>query len=345
MTKTTVSTIKTSRIPVNLGICPDDPRLIQWLNESREQLINRAVGGWWGQTVRAKFCVDNGCIVWPREVGFIHAIAVCGVPIQVHNGWWQFLVNVSHVENCDTCNCGCRCGDVPNMSWDETTVPTQSAIRGTGKTIRIYPSDQADVGKTMIIQGYDNNNIWVRTTIDGSVQDGEEVTLALPYVDTVTEWFAGSPTGIIREPTTYRVLMYEHNVSADTDRLIATYQPDETVPNYRRSIIPGLARTRCCRVSCSCDELPTVEAIVKLAYAPVSVDNDWVYPGNILALKYGMLSRKRDEENDDAGAEIMLQKALRELKVELRANTGDITTVNVNVNKSAQFYKLTQGFV
>lgn len=348
MTKTTVSTIKNSRIPVNLGICADDPRLLQWLNEAREQLINRAVGGWWGQTIKAKFCYDNGCIVWPREVGFIHAVAVCGVPIAVRNGWWQFIQNLNHVENCDNCTCGCQCGDVPNMQWDETTVPTNSPIRGTGKTIRVYPSDIADVGKTMIIQGYDQNNIWVRTTIDGVVQDGEEITLALPYVDTVTEWYHGSPTGVIREATQYRVLVYEHNVSADTDRLISTYAPDETLPNYRRSIIPGLSRARCCGTNncCPCDdELPSVEAIVKLAYAPVSMDNDWVYPGNTLALKAAMMSRKREEENDDAGAEIMLKKALRELQVELRANTGDIQQVYVNINKSAQLGRLTAGFI
>lgn len=346
MTKTTVSTIRNSRIPANLGICPSDERLLLWLNEAREQLINRAVGGWWGQTVRAKFCLDNGCIVWPREVGFIHALSVCGKPIAVRNGWWQFIENLNHVENCDSCACGCQCNEVPNMQWDETTVPTNSPIAGTDKTIRVYPSDIADAGKTMIFQGYDKNGIWVRTTIGGVVSDGERVTLALPYVDTVTEWQPGSPTGVIREATKYRVLVYEHDTVADTDRLISTYQPDETLPNYRRSIIPGLSGTTCSARCCDCDdELPAVEAIVKLAYAPVSADNDWVYPGNTLALKAAMMSRKRDEEQDDTGAEVMLQKGLRELRLEHRANTGDIQHVYVNINKSAPLSLLTRGFI
>lgn len=342
MTKLTVGTIKTNGIPAYLSMCPDDPRLIQWLNQAREQLINRAVGGWWGQTVSAKFCYDDGCIVWPREVGFIHAVSVCGVPIPVRNGWWQYIQNLNHVENCE-CRCGCNEG--PSLGFDETMVPTQSPIKGTGKSIRVYPSDVADAGKKMIFQGYDKNNIWVRTTIGGVVSDGEQVTLALPYVDTVTEWYPGSPTGVIRDATSYRVLVYEHNIVLDTDRLIATYQPDETLPSYRRSILPGLSRITCAPVGCDCDERPTVQAIVKLAYAPVSVDNDWVYPGNPLAIQYAMMGRKRDSENDDAGAEIMLQKALRELQVELRANTGDIQHMYVNINRSAKMSKLSRGFV
>lgn len=365
----TLAEVLDSRIPVRLSQCgyeadgtTPNPKVVQWLNEARQQLMNRTIGGWFGQTVRAKFCMDNGCVVWPREVGSVVALAVNRQPIHINNQFWEFIENLNHIEDCDPgcCACGCNTGwrgwncDGPmHMNDDNTMVPVHRATKITGSTIRVYPSDAADVGKTMIFQGYDFNNIWVRTTVGGTVIDGEQVTLALPYVDTVTTWYPGMPTGVTRQRTAHRVLVYEHDVVGDGDIPMSTYQPDETRPAYRRSIIPGLrrlVRTTACNTSgdpcCTgdgCGVNPSVMAIVKLAYAPVSELNDWVYPANPIALEYATLSRKRDEENDIEGSEAALKQAIRELRHELDAMTGNRQEIYVNINRSARFSRISAG--
>jgi hypothetical protein len=85
-------------------------------------------------------------------------------------------------------------------------------------------------------------------------------------------------------------------------------------------------------------------AIAKLGYAPVSSDYDWVYPANLTALKYAIRSRKRDEENDDAGSEADLARAIRELRKELDGMTGNRQNVYININQSAGFQKVSAGF-
>lgn len=349
--KLTVADVKASRILPMLGLCVNDPRTLPWLNEGREQLLNRMIGGWWGCTVRMQLCPSSGCLVWPREVADIVAVALCGTPIPIRNGWFEFIENLNHVENCDSCDCGCRCGGLI-MHNDETTVPSAFSVLTTGNSIRIYPSDESDVGKTMLIQGYDKNQIWVRSEVGGAVIDGEQVTLALPYVDTTTLWLRGAPLAIQRQATNYVVRMYEHDVTNGGDRLLANYQPDETRPNYRRSILPGLAGSRCApsRSNCACGDgttnstPPLLTVIAKLGYAPVSSDYDWVYPSNLVALKFAMRSRKRDEENDDEGSEADLQRAIRELRKELDGMTGNRQNVYVNINQSASFSKVSAGF-
>lgn len=344
----TFADVKASRIPLSLGLCPTDERLLQWCNEGREQLMNRAIGGFWGQTVRVQMCVsDGGCLVWPREAADVVAVAVCKTPIPIYNDLYPFIENVGHVENCDSCSCGCQCGGMALLS-DNTTVASALTVLTTGNTIRFYPADEADVGKTVLVQGYDQNLIWVRTTVGGVVIDGEQVTLALPFVDTATRWYRGAPVSIQRQATAYRLLMYEHDVTNGGDRLLASYQPDETRPSYRRSILPGLSGTNCgstASTSCGgCGTTPLITAIIKLGYVPILTDQDWVYPSNLTALKYVIRSRKRDEENDDAGSEADLQRAIRELRRELDSMAGGRQNVRIHISPTAEFSRVSGGF-
>jgi hypothetical protein len=99
--------------------------------------------------------------------------------------------------------------------------------------IRFYPGNAQDVGKTIIVQGYDSNGNWVRSGPTDNRIDGETVTLALPFVTTTTIWRPGAPTAIIKEVTQYRVLGYAVDATSGDETAIADYQPGETEPMYQ----------------------------------------------------------------------------------------------------------------
>jgi hypothetical protein len=229
-----------------------------------------------------------------------------------------------------------------------------ASTKGSNKVIRLYPTHSSDVGKTVLVQGYDSNNIWVRTNPTGSeVIDGELVTLALPFVDTTTIWYPGQPTAIQKDVTNYRVLMYEYDTVTTLERQLGDYQATETNPEYQVSFIPGFHNIKCCGTACStdddCNPPRTVTALVKLAHIDVSSDRDWVLFQNIAAYKEAMLA-VRDWENGDvasgnfhfygattakqarASNQATLSKggAIPMLRAELRSVTGDNTTVFVH---------------
>lgn len=382
----TVGALKDSFNPGVLGLClpSDNTQYMSWLNEAQSRLL--AYGRWWGSIVEAKFCVRNGCLVWPRQVATIEQVAVCNQPITIHNAWYEFTETLARIESCDSCNCGtgsnqcnqflgsCSCGHF-QMRMRAENRAAYELTRGANKVLRFYPTHSDDVGKKILVHGYDENRIWVRTVVDGAVTDGEEVTLALPYVDTVTTWFPGSPTAIQKEVTDYRVLLYEYDTVDDESRFLSTYEPGEEFPQYRVSFIPGFNRFCCNRSNEDCDEEQQVEddddctrrrtvtALVKLAHIKLTSDRDWLLFQNAAAYKEAMLAVKYWEENDfvngnlrfygvaqpkqaRASNQATLSKggAIPMLRAELRSMTGDITEVYTHYEADNRFPATMGGF-
>jgi len=316
MSRLTVLDLINSRCPAALGLClpGDRTRFLQWLNEAEGRML--AYGRWWGSIVEAQFCVEQGCLVWPRQVGSIEQVAICGQPIEIENSWYSYTTNLAHIENCSGC-CGgsggsgsasnmrgnaWACGHM-NMRMRAKEAASFAWTRGSNKVLRFYPTHSDDVGKQIVVQGYDSNNIWVRTNPGGTgVIDGELITLALPFTDTTTLWYPGSPSAIQKDVTSYRVLMYEYDTVTNIARQLGDYQPSETNPSYRVSYIPHFDRINCGR-SCTTGDTNrrTVTALVKLAHVELEADRDWViFQGDAAtsAYKEAMLA-VRDWENGD----------------------------------------------
>lgn len=364
----TVANLRASRIAAMLTICEhDDPRFLQWLNEAEELML--AQGRWWGSVKEAQFCVSEGCITWPREVAVVEQVAVCGQPIQINNSWYQYQRNLACVSQCSGCGSASRC--VPGV-WncghlrmiEQGTAASFSTTRGQNKTLRTYVSNLSDVGKKITFQGYDKNGIWVRTQVGGVWIDGEQVTLANPFVDTVTVWNPGAPTGVLKEVTNQRVLVYEHNVDTDLDRQIAIYQPGETHPMYRVSFIPGFDKVRCGGCSPH-DATPprTVNAIVSLQHVELVNDEDWLIFTNLSAYKAAMMAVAAWEVGDAAkgnyyfyGTQNSPSNARGSMRVvnrggtipllaaELRKQTGDRTDAYVYLDETNRFQRDMIGF-
>lgn len=320
--------IMDSRIPKALGLCSDSPELIEYVNEAQERLLQK--GTWWGTVQRARFCASQGCLTWPREVAAIRAIAVCQDGIPIRNGWYEFT-GASWIR--DDGDCG------PLELVDRGTACTYSDIVGTGKKLRFYPTRSEDVGKRILVQGYDANSLWIRNEDSGVWVDGEYVTLGNPFGDTVSEMTA--LTGVIKDNTVDRVNVYELDIATGVERQIAFWQATEKVPEYRRSFIPDIDRCQC---SASCTSI-TVTALCKLKHIPVAIPTDFLIIGNIPALKDMCLSIHRRENNEEQLALALERSALRELVREKREMVGDVTSIWVETQGTAKLETVMEGMI
>lgn len=353
-----------SRIPAVLNVCPDDPRFYGWLSDAEERLL--AYGRWYGSVVEAQFCITGDCLTWPRQVAAVERVNICGRPIDLTNGWYDYTRFLASYRPCSAC-CNqasnvCECGHLV-MRMKEGTVAS-FATTNAGTKIRTYSGGPADLGKKVIYQGYDENGIWVRTLIDGVMRDGEQVILPSgtpAYVDTATAWGAGAPTAVIKEATTYPVRVYEYNSTTGLSRALAEYEPGETRPTYQQSYAPGLSRVNSCCSSATCSTV-SVTALVSLKSIPLSSPKDWLVLQCRPAYKEAMIAVKAWEEGDEAKGNFHFygvaaasrngRGALRVvnhggaiplLQAELRKNTSDRTNASIYVDESDKFARITMG--
>lgn len=365
--------IQNSRIPAKVGVCSDSAELLAWTCAFETRAA--AYGRWWGSTQLSEFCVTGdrcgACIVLPPQVAVIEAANLNGQSINVQGPWGTFdrphlswgqcgasgscfsnNLPCTDVQNF-RCGCGCGCQGVPQMI-DMGMVASYS-VTTDGQKIRVYPSQAVDVGKKVVIQGVDSNGVWVRTEFsDGVVQDGEELILALPFVESDTTWGPGAPYLAYKEVTTWRVLVFALD-SGDEDSLrqLADYGPTETNPTYRKVKLPSIN-------TCSCSGTSTLKAMVSLQPGAITAAQDWLLFADALpAYSDGILAEKYYENGDLAlgdayffgtpkaprnGRGVLRSAigmgALGFLESQLRKLTGDKTTVRMQRDGL-----YTQGFV
>ena len=174
------------------------------------------------------------------------------------------------------------------------------------------------------MQGYDSNNNWVRTLKEGSgadaiYQDGEVVTLTNGFVDTSTSF--KSITGVIKDVTQGNVQMYELKDSTPTLVDIATYEPDETLPSYRRSLIPSLGGAAGCEDGT--DTKVAVTVIAKLRFINAVNDTDVLMVSDLYAVKNMAVAIKLEENRDFGAAAEYRNLAIESLQNQLANHMGD----------------------
>lgn len=286
-----------------LNLSSTDPRWLQLLNEALEQLMT--MGMWVGTWQRYRIATHDNQITWPRQFQTIQVVDICGIPTPVRNEWYEYLEQGpgmwSACSDCDTLKYIDRGNGF--VMFDDLRVESY---------LRLYPQFAADVGKVVNIRGYDTNHQWVLTNNGATV--GEDVTLALPYVDTVTAWMPQVFREVIKAETVGHVRAYSFAIDDVnwpgspgnvTLTAMAVWEPSETVPNYRRCVIPTLDDAGGCCTDASLvgsTAKPTVTVQAKLAFIPLSSDLDVLPLQNGPAIKLAMLALTRKERGDDAGA-------------------------------------------
>jgi len=282
--------------------------------------------------MEARFNITDGCFAWPRGVVDIRQAKVCGTPMVLRNEWYSYVQPVGQPHESRVT------GTFLVMQSDGST-PVSRNIGVTGNTIRIYPGDSSDVGKRILIQGYDFNGNWVRTndTVTGVWVDGEYVTLAEPFADTVTKWNKGGITGVQRDSTNQPTTLFELDATTTDEIEMASYQPDDEVPSFRRSKIINYRWVREAVAGCRCDF--QMDCIVKLSHIPVRQDTDYFVIRNLAALKDAAMSVKLDEDQGVGAGDALFMRAKKILNDDLKNIDGRIVHIDAQLHGGRTFQR------
>jgi len=334
----TYKDLQDSLIPSSVGACVDDPRLLKLTNEALERLMYE---GHFHTTVqRIRFCATDGCITYPPQVASLERIAICGQPIPLRTIWfewmdggWGLRGQQASSTDSDSC-CGFGCG--PNEAIFRGYFPTFADINpiNQNKKVNLVCDLSSDVGKEVLVLGYDENNIWIRTEQDGVIADGEVILLAQGAGTTSTNFFSCITDIQFNEERDSVVWVYEYNTTASTRRMIGTYQAFETRPNYARYFFPAIVSSPNSDDSGCAQTL--VEAIAKLNFWPVKVPNDYLCVPCLPALKEMMMAINSAQNEPDGvkKQQIMaagLVAALHILNMQLEHFTGSGNRIAMTV--------------
>lgn len=326
----TVADIKNSRVPPSLGVGPDDPRLLMWLNEATERLLY--TGKWWGTVARFRMCASQGCLTLPAQIATIEAVNTCGQPTAVRDFWYEFLDNGWGSVGGEADNGHFNSGGCMNAAIMRGNYPTFADIHGVDKKLNFICDLASDSCCSVLALGYDQNQNWIRTLQGGSYKDGEVIRLSQGTGTNSVNIFS-SVTGIQLPDTLQgQVWLYEYSTTNNTKRMIGHYQYFETNPSYARYYFPGI----CVRNTTDACNLTRVEVVGKLAYIPVKQDTDYLIIGNIPAMKEMMKAIKKAENEEDgvASNQILLSGeavATKILDNQLSHHFGDGRKMGMNV--------------
>lgn len=314
-----------------IGGCVDDARVLEVTNEAQERLLNRPndpLGSW----QRYRVCAGSSdCAVWPRQVLNVRAWWLCNTPGRIYNEWYE---TIGYAEG------GYGLADAD--SWRGTALidrgPVccfQNVIATTAapRKIQVVATDTSDNGKSIVLRYYDANGQKKITSIGGTYQEGEALTLSTSGTLTSSTVMTAGLYQVVKAQTNFPVRVYSYDPNAGTQTaLLAVYEPSETVPVYRSTFIPGLTRAGACpNASDDCSANKTITAIVRVQHVPVAVDNDPLVIGNLAAFKLMALGIHHENLRELDMAEAYFTSAQRELDGEVAAYLGDGQTTTIRM--------------
>lgn len=312
MTRLTLAAIMNSRLPALIGECSSNLNALRSMtNEAQERLLTDPLApddGWWGGWATMAFNVTvesgSGYVICPRDVARLISINVCNHPVQIRNGFYEYLEYGRGNRDNQTC-CDAKTGLVE--AFDRDCVSTISPLEGV-RRIDITCADDADIGRKVVIQGIDANGNQV-TEIDTDTMraiSGETVYLASPLVSTVNTFSV--VTGILKPATLGKIQFDQVDLDTMASSYLTTMQPGETTAHYRKLYLSSLPS--------SCYGTGTgvvqVSAIAKLDLVPAMSVQDYLLINSLPALieemqaiRYGSMespeaSRKEAEHHTKA---------------------------------------------
>lgn len=296
-----------------IGKCDDSDEVASYTNQAARRLLTRGMfAGCYG---RFTIAVTDGCITLPRQIESIITAASCCGQVTVRNQWYEFNEGGYGLMDKDR--------SIGSQLVDRGTVPAyRDMTGGTNSYVRVYLGDSSDAGKTITLQGYDQNGNWVRTLNSGVWIDGEKLTLAGAYVQSTKKFTA--LTGVIRDATNTVQRLYEFNATDSTELDLAVYDPDETLPQYRRMFWGGI---------CESADTRYLTVMARMRHIDVANDNDYVIPPCPDAIKLMVKAIDFEEKNLPNESMIYEQKAVAELLNATRAYLGEAVGVMRRVNQ------------
>lgn len=209
------------------GQC-DDATLAEVVNTTRRHFYN------WYQEVHLfldaigcfavkRFCLDClDCndsyigVTLPREFQTVEGIWWNDWPIKLNSDWWEFQHGMT-----SECDCRVRKLDVPGSFSTIADIQPGQVVR-----LMVVCTNPADVGKRTVIRGIGA----------GGQPISNEMTLSLTAQKTPDSFVSILHRGgIVKDVTEGRVIITDCH-----GKIYGRYEPDETVPTYRRIKLNGL---------------------------------------------------------------------------------------------------------
>jgi len=324
MSLLTFGDVQNSRIPGMLGLNPTDPRLLQWTNQAVYRLLLK--GRYWGSYGVYKICVSGSSITLPREIATIEAVQLNGVYSAPHDQWFEFIEARSSVCWGEDWSFGC-CG------WNEANAQgrycTFADIIGTDKKLALACDQLADVGKQVLVLGYDQNGNWIRSLQNGVMADGELVAYSQGAGTQTVNYFTTLTAMQLPANMTGQSYCYEHSTTTNANRLIGQYAYNDTRPSWARYQFPSLRfldqlnpaqsatspltpaqlATRAnpfAPASCTRPNV-MVKAMCKREFIPVATANDYLLLGCLPAIEIMVEALKKAEDVDSATDKIQIR--------------------------------------
>lgn len=322
--RTRVLDFRLSRAPESLGNCRGDlPRLCGIINEATERLM-KAGGetGFWGTWQRMIFNVApaHPYVTLPRTVARLINLATCNRPSSIQNEFFEFLEHGVGVQP-SQCNQLCNFREALDRGNFPTMLDLDNASNE--KLLRLYLTEQRDVGKRVLIQAIDKNGTTIRSLDNGVDILGQYVTLQSPFTDFEIHLGANplsKITGLQKDVTVGDVRIHEVDTVTAESRALTILEPSETTACYRRYYLNGLPA-----YCCSGQTTVQITAMAKLEFIPVSVDQDYLLISNIPALKNACESVRYSEMDNPQAQAMAISKwkmAIKTLNQELTHYLG-----------------------
>lgn len=301
-----LSDARTSALADIAAVCPSSAKFTSLVNEAQELLLKR--GNWENTETLVRLCIHDRCLTLPRYVAAVLGARFCdGSTATIQNNWYTITQG-------PICKGWISCERV--MS-DRGTAPTYRRIDSAdGRLIRYYVRNRPDIGKTITIYGKGAGGMPLQTRdSSGNWTPGITLTAAAPFVSSTV--LVTEITSVVRQATQGMSFLYSYNAADDELKDLAFYEPSETNPRYRQMEIFNF----CSMNGCTDDNgvrRVQAEFLVKLAFVPVVNDYDFLMIDSFRALKLAIQGVRAEEANDDVMAEVKIQKAVKELNLELR---------------------------
>lgn len=289
------------------------PDFIKNLNLVRQRYT--LSGLWKGVLNRSDYNLPagQGYFTLSRGDESIVGIDICCRPMMVMNQWYEFNpVGIGYMPDDKR-----GCGPVIDMGDGFVVQKDISA----NCTLRLKLEDAADAGKTARFFGLDEDG---REIYDSNGFKGITLTTASPSSDTtqVFSRITGIQFPFLQGYTTL------WQVVSGVETQIGVYAPGEQLPCYRRYKTGILNEA----------ESVTLRLFCRQRFVPVIAPTDYVIPGNIGALKFGLLAMKFENAGrlEDAAANWAYGEKL--LDEELAALRGSaVTTLRIMGNETLSY--------
>lgn len=168
-------------------------------------------------------CVQDRNVTLPREVEMIYGLNVSGRPTLGQDQFFSFHLNGP--------------GDFQTCDWtwrDGGDAPTYRDLTAASKLIA-FVTHEDDADSELWAYGYDEQNNWIRSEVDGVMVDGYQVPTVLGYA--LPDADAPTFTRVVRVRkaiTKGPIRLGSYDNSFSTGTLLGIFQWNETEPLYRR---------------------------------------------------------------------------------------------------------------